>query len=140
MIYAVVAVLQILGVVSAVHAVMSTRTPQGSIAWAVSLVTFPYVAVPAYWVFGRNKFQGYVLARQEDLESIRHIASTARDRVDDAASDEGLFSPNITSGEKLARIPATEGNEVELLIDGEATFASIFEGIEAARKYILVQF
>ena len=29
---------------------------------------------------------------------------------------------------------------MELLIDGDATFASIFDGIEQARDYLLVQF
>lgn len=44
---------QLLGIVSAVHAVMNVRTEQGTIAWAVPLVAMPYVAVPAYWIFGR---------------------------------------------------------------------------------------
>ena len=65
LVYIVLAIFQVLGLCCAVHSVMSTRTPQGSIAWAVSLVTFPYIAVPAYWVFGRNKFQGYVESAQE---------------------------------------------------------------------------
>ena len=58
MIVALAVVFEILGVLSAVHAIMSSRTPQGSIAWAVSLVTLPYVSVPAYRVFGCNKFIG----------------------------------------------------------------------------------
>ena len=45
-----VVIFQILGVISAVHAIMSTRTPQGAIAWAVSLLAVPYVSVPAYWI------------------------------------------------------------------------------------------
>ena len=73
MIVALVIVFEILGILSAVHAIMSSRTPQGSIAWAVSLVTLPYVAVPAYWVFGRDKFKGYVLARQSELELLHDI-------------------------------------------------------------------
>lgn len=32
------------------------------------------------------------------------------------------------------------GNNADLLIDGEDTFASIFEGIERAKSYILIQF
>jgi len=39
----------VLGVISSIRAIMNTRTEQGTIAWAVSLKTFPYVAVPAYW-------------------------------------------------------------------------------------------
>ena len=39
---------EILGVLTAVHAVMGVRTAQGAIAWALSLVMFPYVALPLY--------------------------------------------------------------------------------------------
>lgn len=41
----------LLGFLTSVHAVWNTRTTQGAIAWAVSLNTFPYVALPAYWIF-----------------------------------------------------------------------------------------
>ena len=40
----------------------------------------------------------------------------------------------------MARIPLTGGNNVDLLIDGDATFASIFNGIDSAKAYVLVQF
>jgi len=67
---AVVLAAEILGIISAVSAVMSVRTSQGAVAWVVSLITFPYVAVPAYWVFGRNRFHGYVNAyRVADLRA-----------------------------------------------------------------------
>ena len=42
--------------------------------------------------------------------------------------------------ERLVSLPFTTHNDAELLIDGEATFRSIFAGIEAAREYVLVQF
>lgn len=54
----------ILGLISSIHSVMSTRTSQGTIAWVISLNTVPYIAVPAYWILGRNRFQGYVKAHQ----------------------------------------------------------------------------
>lgn len=140
MIVVLLVIFQVLGLVSAVHAIMSSRTPQGSIAWTVSLITFPYVSVPAYWVFGRNKFRGYTLARQHELEIIGDLIKQAKQRV------EGIRAPitqpggPVTGAEKMARIPLTGGNKVELLVDGEETFASIFDGIAAARDYILVQF
>jgi cardiolipin synthase len=37
------------------------------VAWVLGLITFPYVAVPAYWVFGRSKFRGFVALRRADL-------------------------------------------------------------------------
>ena len=41
---------------------------------------------------------------------------------------------------RLAGLPFLRGNSVELLVDGDATFASILEGIDAAEKYVLFQF
>ncbi len=140
MIVALVVVFEILGLLSAVHAIMSSRTPQGSIAWAVSLITLPYVSVPAYWVFGRNKFRGYVLARQHELELIDDVIRQANDQITDVAARDDWRSAAITGAEKMARIPLTSGNNVTLLVDGDATFASIFDGIDAAEGYILVQF
>lgn len=139
--FSILVVFQILGVLSAVHSIMSTRTPQGSIAWAVSLVTFPYVAVPAYWVFGRNKFNGYILARQNELQYVDDIIRNAQRQVTVAHADlEPMQRRTVVGAERMARIPMTRGNAVELLVDGEATFDSIFAGIDAAEDFLLVQF
>ena len=42
---AIITVFEILGIVSALDAIMKTRTSQGAIAWAISLVTFPWLAL-----------------------------------------------------------------------------------------------
>ncbi len=129
-----------LGVMSSFHALMSTRTAQGAIAWIVSLNTVPLVSVPAYWVFGRNKFQGYITLRQhlaqqsdDELEAIRERMHPYVRKLEDKS---GGGQATV----QLAQLPYFDHNEVELLIDGEATFSSIFEGIEAAEEYVLVQF
>jgi cardiolipin synthase len=140
MILILVLIFQILGFLSAVHSIMSVRTPQGSIAWAVSLIALPYVSVPAYWVFGRNKFNGYILARKHELEFVEDIIRQANDEVKRVADFERWQSGVITGVEKMARIPLTGGNNVKLLIDGDATFTSIFDGIDEAENYVLVQF
>src|SRR5690606_40353072 len=61
------------GVLTSVRAIMEVRTAQGTIAWVFALNTVPYLSVPAYWVFGRSKFQGYVLARRADLTETHPI-------------------------------------------------------------------
>jgi cardiolipin synthase A/B len=130
---------EILGVLSAVDAVMNSRTSQGSIAWAVSLVTFPYVSVPAYWVFGRNKFNGYVSAHREGDLLIDSVGTRAVEAARQYVVEEPLPSAAVAAV-RLARLPFLRGNAVELLIDGDATFTSILEGIDSAEDYILFQF
>src|SRR6478609_9689489 len=68
------AALHALGILTAIHAVMYSRTAQGAIAWALLLILVPYVTLPAYALFGRRKFQGYVKARRAGDSQIDHIA------------------------------------------------------------------
>ena len=133
-------VAHVLGFISSVVAMMTARTPQGSIAWAISLNTCPYIAVPAYWVFGRSRFEGYVTARklvETDLEEKYRavLESVAPYRVPEMDAESAGHAAEL-----LAGVPFLKGNEIELLIDGEATFDSILEGIDAAEHYILFQF
>jgi cardiolipin synthase len=79
---------------------MSVRTPQGSIAWAVSLIALPYISVPAYWVFGRNKFNGYILARKHELKFLEDIVRQANDEVKSVAEFDRRQSGVLTGAEK----------------------------------------
>ena len=62
------------GFLTSIKAIMETRTSQGAIAWAISLNTFPYIAVPVYWIFGRSKFSGYVTLRREEMMKTSPVA------------------------------------------------------------------
>lgn len=126
------------GAISAVLALMSSRTSQGAVAWIISLVTFPYAALPAYWVFGKPRFYGYVYARGEHDSALRRVLARYRPLIEPYLADSRRG--NVRAVERLAMMPLTSGNRAELLIDGEKTFDSLFEGIEQARDYILIQF
>ncbi len=132
----------VLGLLSSIEAVMSTRTSQGAIAWAIALNTFPYVAVPAYWILGRSKFQGYVTARRSEDQEVKDEIARAAELVQPyvVPDDQKLKVQAGRAAEGLAGIPYVRGNAVELLIDGDATFASILGGIDQAQDYILFQF
>jgi cardiolipin synthase len=139
-VWLIIGLAHMLGFASSFHAIMSTRTSQGAIAWAVSLNAFPYVTVPAYWVLGRNKFQGYVTARRaRDSESLERLGEIAAKAAPYFVADADK-SNAARAAERLAELPILRGNDVELLIDGEQTFSSILEGIDAAQSYILFQF
>ena len=133
-------IVQVMGLATAVHAVMSVRTAQGAIAWSIALVSFPLLALPLYWVFGRNRFLGYVQARRgrapdfaDIMIALRSEAANARHAIADLGPEDAVF-------ERLAAMPFTRGNDIALLIDGAATFDAMFQAIAAARSYVLVQF
>lgn len=128
------------GFVSSLDALMSTRTAPGAVAWIVSLNTLPYIAVPAYWVFGRTRFQGYVIARRDHESDLAIALSQQLAQLHAHRHPAPFESKDLRAVEALAKTPFLDGNELELLIDGEATFESIFSGISEASDYILVQF
>jgi cardiolipin synthase len=131
---------ELLGIFAAVHAVMNARTSQGAIAWAISLVTFPWLALALYAVFGRNKFKGYALVRGSKDSDIHHYI----EKIQTEAAEKELIRENQSETEtaltRLAEMPITCYNKTRLLIDGQESFASIFKGIESAEHYILVLF
>ena len=128
----------LLGILSAVLALLSSRTSQGAIAWILSLITLPYVAVPAYWIFGQPRFYGYVSARGERDSVLRRVLARYREPLEPFVAE--TRDPDVRAVEQLAQMPMTSGNRAELLVDGEATFESLFDGIERAEEYVLIQF
>jgi len=136
----VVVAIHIIGVVAALDAIWKGRTSQGSIAWAVILILFPYLAVPLYWMFGDRKFHGYIVARRTGDLKINHLAHDLKEKL----TEKDLIShdehPEFKVVENLAKMPFTIYNKAEVLINGVATFNAIFEGIDNAKEYILIQF
>jgi len=135
-------VFHVLGFISSIHAVMGARTPQGAIAWGVTLNTFPYIAVPAYWVLGRSRFHGYADLRRTSEGDLAGFLARARRAVEPYRVPVEAMDTALTGRAtvRLAGIPYLTGNATELLVDGDETFASILEGIDGAREYILFQF
>ncbi len=129
-----------LAIMSALEAIIKTRTAQGAVAWTISLLTLPYITVPLYLVFGRNKFDGYLEQRdeieQESLRLIRETGPMVAEHIVPVSNDTPLYASLFN----LARMPATTGNRVSLLIDGQQTFDSMVAGMRAAQDYILFQF
>ena len=69
---------------------MNTRTAQGAIAWSVSLISIPFVAIPAYLVFGRSKFEGSGVAYEQRKHEIDALVARIRENLQpwNVASDE----------------------------------------------------
>jgi cardiolipin synthase len=124
---------------TSIYAVMATRTSQGAIAWAIGLNTAPYVAVPAYWVLGQSKFDDYELLRRaeqfEKSEAEKTVKRMLRERDLLLIPQTPLEESHAHLLKKLSCLPITTGNSATLLIDGEATFESILEGMRQAQDY-----
>jgi cardiolipin synthase A/B len=126
------------GAVQAFHALMKSRTSQGSIAWILSLLTFPYVAVPMYCFFGRDKFAGYVRARRAWVQNLAQKAQDVLDALKEFEIRE--HNPLMESAVTLGGLPHLKGNSLKLFSDGVETFDALFSAIESAKSYILINY
>lgn len=130
----------IVGILMAMHAALTTRTPTGAVAWTVSLVSMPFVSVPAYAVFGRNRFEGMIEAFEERADEIDRLLAAYRQDLAPWEVPESEAPSWHNAVYRLSDNRLVRGNAVELLIDGDMTFDSILEGIASAERYILFQF
>jgi cardiolipin synthase len=135
------ALIELAAIVSALHAIWYVRSTQAAIAWMVGLIAMPILTLPIYWVFGRYRFQGY-------RESIRDVGTHHKRSV--AAIEQALHtSPNArttplqTPLDLVADVldtPICDHNACTLLIDGEAFFDELDKQIDAAQRYVYVEF
>jgi len=123
----------VLAAVCAVREVVAGRTSQGSIAWLVSLAFLPFPTAFVYLVFGWKHFDSYAQTRME-VRGSRLIRSEELAVID---RETGKDWPVQL---RAAGMPFLAGNKAELLVDGDATFDSILEGIATAEHYVFVQF
>ncbi|XWN31664.1 MAG: cardiolipin synthase [Devosia sp.] len=129
-------------IIAAVAAIRTARTPQGSVGWVVFLLAAPYFALPLYLVFGHSRYPGYAAARRSSARTVRaigHFGKEHRTTIGEGDGDEKA-AQTVKAFEALAAFPVVSGNAAEVLVDGKATFAAIFQAIDRARSYVLVQF
>jgi len=128
------------GIIGAVDAAMTARTAQGAVAWSVSLVSFPFLAVPAYLVLGRSKFAGRAEAFNARRAEIDELLAGFKRNLEPWTVDPGEAPSWNRAVRQLSEMDFVGGNSVDLLIDGDATFDSILDGIARAEQYVLFQF
>jgi cardiolipin synthase A/B len=117
-----------------VSEIFRSRTSQGSIAWIISLLILPFPMTLIYAIFGIKSFDGYAAVQTHSGRALRKVRASKTKILDQPATDDFPVLANVS------QLPFLRGNEVELLIDGDATFKSIFEGIARATDTLLVQF
>jgi cardiolipin synthase len=133
-------IVHVLGIANAAHAVMSVRSSRGAIAWSMSLITFPWLALPLYWVFGRRQFFGYTetvrSAYLANFSLVSQVSRQLRAYRGETPAELQVWERLVT---KLVPIAFTTNNQIELLINGERAYQAMLTAIESAQDYILLQ-
>lgn len=133
--------LQVLGVLLAFRAVLIARTPQSAWGWGLALVLLPLFAIPLFLVFGESRFSGYARAGTGECKRLDEVLCETRRHLEGYhAQVSALCVDGARIAQNLSGLPATTGNAVRLLVDGEATFKAIFKEIDSANDTVWIQF
>lgn len=143
-VYIITFVFHACGILLSFPALLHTRTPQGTVAWIMSLIIFPYLAVPMYLALGPRRFEGYIRARrrkQSPDSSLRSVTNKILGKLErytykPDCDREDLF----TSLTKLVDFNPSTGNACEILPDVKEAYLRMEEAVKKAEHYILVEF
>lgn len=120
---------------------LTYRTPQGALAWIIGLLGIPWLTVPLFVLIGRYRFGGYIRARRALDQSLSGLLQRMEQQSTSIpAPGSQRFRDELQVLCRLGRLPFTDGNQCTLLRNGEATFEALFEAMENARHYILLEF
>lgn len=111
-----------------------SRTSQGSIAWLLSLLLLPFPTTIIYMVFGLKLFDDYAALQTHSGRALRRTRAGRMSILDQPTSADWPVLANV------AQIPFLSGNDAKLLIDGDAIFKSMLDGISRAERSIIAQF
>lgn len=131
---------QLVGIVMAGNVILSDRSTQGTVAWGVSLLLAPLVAIPLYVFFGRNRLDTYVAARRRvDRQVARvHGSGPTNENGRGTSGERKLLPWRLV--ENLAKMPFSGGNSTQLYFAGQETFDDLLRSLAEAREIILFQF
>ncbi len=117
----------LVGLYLAFNALFQSRTPQGALAWFVGLVGFPYLGIPLFIVFGRRRYHeekpGNTLTFPQ-YDVVKH-------KREPLVEFERFLQHTGFS--------FTGKNKIDLLIDADQIYPSMFEALNAAKEYIILQ-
>lgn len=124
--------LHILGIALAVHALGKPHSPQGTIAWILGLLLLPVITIPLYLVLGAARIRRHTTSRHSRDSIQKFLKSQGAWQLGDSALSRILT--------RCTGYAPCSGNRVDLLQDGNETYADILQAIQHAENFILLEF
>lgn len=123
---------------------LEKRSPYKTAAWIMVLILIPIFGVLFYLIFGQEY-------RKRKMFSVRGLKMLKTLRLNSSRQlrefEESPYNEETKAHENVIRLLLnnsnsllTSGNKLEILKDGQATFASIFEAVKKAKHHIHLEY
>jgi cardiolipin synthase len=111
--------------------ILQRSEPVATLGWIMALAFLPYLGFLIYYVFGPQS-----ISRSRRRRLAAHEAIGARGKSP-AGSEAAALDRLATV---MTGFPPSTATRVDLIVDGQATYAALVEAIEAARDHVHVEY
>ena len=129
----------------AIKIIYENKTSSKTWAYLLLIIILPIGGAIIYLIFGvnftKNRFYRYKIAyNQKNIEDIRHKIQKSSEEVLEKNSDLKHYSNTISFLLNYQYSPITDGNTVEILINGEEKFKKLKEVLLKAKHHIHMEY
>ena len=122
--------------------VLQKRSPAATVAWILSLAVIPYLGFLIYYFLGPRRIRRTRLRRTRARAAVAEARTSITHAVEESA--DGPLDDRSEGLSRLARItanmPLSHCTDVDIFVDGRATYDAIVEAIQAAEHHIHVEY
>ncbi len=125
--------------IAAGHALITKRDVRAAVAWIGVIILLPVFGWAIYLIFGVNR----IARRAAELRGSEHITGDVemagqtgllRQRADGEATERIIEMARL--GQRIAKVPYTDGNKIDVLRNGENAYPAMLTAIEQAKHSI----
>lgn len=122
----------LLGAAAGAHALLNKPEPRAAQVWLIICLFIPIAGAMAYYAFGVNRIQ----TRARRLhEPARRNATGAHELSLETLRRHG---PYLVIGNRVADMPARDGNGIDILFNGDDAYPVMLEAIHQAKRRVLL--
>lgn len=122
-----------LSVSTALHALMNKNDPRSSLLWIITCFSLPFVGPILYLVLGINRAHNKVL-------SLGAVADTSLSTIPKPITSVDKKSRPLSPHQRLSLavtgLPLSEGNQIQILSQGENAYPAMLKSIHEATEWV----
>ncbi len=121
------------------------RDPEITLAWVLGLTLLPFFGLILYLNFGRN-FRKIKIFSRKGLTDLVRIEEISQNQIEDLSSITSNESDYLAKSNIIklllnnSKAVLTARNQVQILQNGDATFAAILDDLEKAQHHIHLEY
>lgn len=132
-------IIEVIAIIIALQILGSNKKYIYKLSITVFLVVFPVTTIVFYLLFGNQRFIKKIKHRETEIGEHLSCSIIQNDELIHSVDNERL-STDLKSIYKLSNYPAYQAKECKYFRVGEDYFEDMIEKLEAAEKYILIEF